>query len=268
MGAPLHQVDAFADDAFSGNPAAVCLLDAPADPGWMQSVASEMNLSETAFLHREGDGFRLRWFTPATEVDLCGHATLASAHVLWRTGTVDPDARIAFATRSGRLTAAHDGDWILLDFPATPAEPAAPPPGLVEALGVRPRWTGRSVFDWLVEVAAPDEVAALAPDMAGVAAASGRGVIVTAAGGADGADLTSRYFAPAVGIPEDPVTGSAHCVLGPFWAGRLGRDRLVCHQASARGGVVRVHVRGDRIELGGRAVTVLEGRLALSPPAG
>jgi PhzF family phenazine biosynthesis protein len=264
-GAPLHQVDAFAERPFAGNPAAVCLLDAPAEPAWMQSVAGEMNLSETAFVHRDGDGdgFALRWFTPATEVDLCGHATLASAHVLWRTGAVAAGEPIAFSTRSGVLTATRDGEWIALDFPATPAEPANAPARLLEALGVRPRWTGRSAFDWLVELDDPEAVVATAPDMAVLAAAGGRGVIVTAAGGAGGADLTSRFFAPAVGIPEDPVTGSAHCALGPHWAARLGRDRLVCHQASARGGVVRVRVRGDRVELGGRAVTVLEGRLTV-----
>jgi PhzF family phenazine biosynthesis protein len=260
-GIPLLQVDAFAERAFAGNPAAVCLLDGPADPAWMQAVASEMNLSETAFLHRDGAGYALRWFTPVAEVALCGHATLASAHALWEGGRVAPDAAIDFATLSGALSAARDGDLIVLDFPATPPEEAEPPPGLPAALGVAPRWTGRSRFDWFVEVATAVDVVAARPDMAALAGLEGRGVIVSAAGGRDGADVTSRYFAPALGIPEDPVTGSAHCALGPFWAARLGRGRLVCHQASARGGVVRVEVRGDRALLGGRAVTVLEGRL-------
>jgi PhzF family phenazine biosynthesis protein len=266
MPPPLLQIDAFTARAFAGNPAAVCLLEAPAGEAWMQSLASEMNLSETAFLHPDGDGYALRWFTPVAEVALCGHATLASAHALWETGRADPAAAIAFATLSGTLTAARRDGWIELDFPATEPEPAEAPPGLGEALGLSPRWTGRSRFDWLVEAGSPAEVAAARPDMARLAAIEGRGVILTAAGG-DGADTTSRYFAPAFGIPEDPVTGSAHCALGPFWAARLGRDRLVCHQASARGGILRVEVRGERVLLGGQAVTVLEGRLSAEPAA-
>jgi PhzF family phenazine biosynthesis protein len=262
MAVPLFQVDAFADRAFAGNPAAVCLLDGPADADWMQAVAAEMNLSETAFLHRDGAGYALRWFTPVAEVALCGHATLASAHALWESGRESGGAPIAFATLSGTLTASRDGGWIAMDFPATPPEPADAPAGLAEALGLPARWTGRSPFDWLVELASPGEVARVRPDMAALAEIEGRGVIVTAAGGRDGADVTSRYFAPGFGIPEDPVTGSAHCALGPFWAERLGRERLVCHQASARGGIVRVDVRGDRVLLSGRAVTVFEGRLA------
>jgi PhzF family phenazine biosynthesis protein len=265
-GVPLVQVDAFADAAFAGNPAAVCLLEGPADAAWMQAVAGEMNLSETAFVHPDGAGYALRWFTPVAEVELCGHATLASAHALWECGRVAPDAAIAFATLGGILSAEREDDQIVMDFPATPPEPADAPPDLLEALGVSPRWTGRSRFDWLVEVASPEEVVAARPDMPRLAALRARGVIVTAAGGRDGADLTSRYFAPAYGIPEDPVTGSAHCALAPFWAGRLGRDRLVCHQASARGGIVRAEARGDRVLLGGRAVTVLEGRLTVPPP--
>ena len=261
VGIPLLQVDAFSERPFAGNPAAVCLLDGPGDAGWMQSLASEMNLSETAFLHPEGGGYALRWFTPVAEVELCGHATLASAHALWETGRVAGGGAIDFATLSGTLSATRDGDWIVLDFPATAPEAADAPAGLAEALGVAPGWTGRSRFDWFVEVASPGDVAAARPDMAALAALEGRGVILTAAGGRDGADVTSRYFAPAYGIPEDPVTGSAHCALGPFWSERLGRARLVCHQASARGGILRVETRGDRVLLGGRAVTVLEGHL-------
>jgi PhzF family phenazine biosynthesis protein len=259
---PLLQVDAFTERPFAGNPAAVCLLDGPADAGWMQSLASEMNLSETAFLHPDGDGYGLRWFTPVAEVELCGHATLASAHALWETGRVADGGAIDFATLSGTLSATRDGDWIVLDFPATEPERADAPAELSEALGVAPRWTGRSRFDWFVEVASAGEVAGARPDMAGLAALEGRGVILSAAGGRDGADVTSRYFAPSYGIPEDPVTGSAHCALGPFWAERLGRARLVCHQASARGGIVRVETRGDRVLRGGLAVTVFEGHLA------
>jgi PhzF family phenazine biosynthesis protein len=264
---PLFQVDAFAERAFAGNPAAVCLLNGPADPAWMQAVAAEMNLSETAFLHPDGAAHALRWFTPVAEVELCGHATLASAHALWEAGRVPAGAAIDFATLSGTLSAARDGDWIVMDFPATPPEAADPPPGLATALGIAPRWTGRTHFDWLVEAASPREVAAVRPDMAALAGLEGRGVIVTAAGGRAGADVTSRYFAPSLGIPEDPVTGSAHCALGPFWSGRLGRNPLVCHQASARGGIVRVEARGARALLAGRAVTVLEGRLTAGLPA-
>jgi PhzF family phenazine biosynthesis protein len=266
MGPPLLQVDAFAARAFAGNPAAVCLLDGPADAAWMQAVAAEMNLSETAFLHPEGAGYALRWFTPVAEAELCGHATLASAHALWETGRAAPGAAIAFATLSGTLSAAREGDEIVMDFPAAPPEAARAPAGLAEALGVAPLWTGRSRFDWLVHAASPEEVRAVRPDLARLGELGVRGVIVTAAGG-DGADVTSRYFAPGVGIPEDPVTGSAHCALGPFWAVRLGRSRLVCHQASARGGIVGVEVREDRVLLSGRAVTVLEGALAAGPPA-
>jgi PhzF family phenazine biosynthesis protein len=266
MTVPLVQVDAFADRPFAGNPAAVCLLEGPADEAWMQAVAAEMNLSETAFLHRDGTGYALRWFTPVAEVALCGHATLASAHALWERGRAAAGRPIDFGTLSGVLTASRDGDSIVMDFPATPAEPADAPAGLAEALGLVPRWTGRSRFDWLVEAASPEEVAGARPDIAALAAVGGRGVILTAAGGRDGANVTSRYFAPAFGIPEDPVTGSAHCALGPLWAGRLGRERLVCHQASARGGTVGVELRGDRVLLSGRAVTVLEGRLAAGPP--
>jgi len=266
-GPPLHQVDAFAEAPFAGNPAAVCLLEGPAGAAWMQALAAEMNLSETAFVtpRPDGDGFGLRWFTPVVEVDLCGHATLASAHTLWETGRVAAGDPIAFHTRSGRLGASRHDGAIALDFPATPVERADPTPGLAEALGVAALWWGRNADDWLVEVAGPELVLAAAPDLERLGALTGRGVIVTAAGGREGADVTSRFFAPAVGIPEDPVTGAAHCALGPFWGERLGRSRLVCHQASARGGVVRVEVHGDRVTLGGTAVTILEGRLSQPP---
>lgn len=267
----LFQVDAFASAAFGGNPAAVCLLDAPADPGWMQRVAAEMNLSETAFLEpRPGAVWGLRWFTPAVEVALCGHATLASAHVLYETGTAAPDAAIRFESSSGPLVARSEAGLILLDFPARPAEPAPPPPGLLSALGAADAvWTGRGRDDHLVVLSAEDEVTALAPDLRALAGAGPRGVIVTAPASRPGADFVSRFFAPAVGVDEDPVTGSAHCTLGPYWAARLGRTDLTGYQASARGGVVGVRVRGDRVTLAGRAVTVLAGRLAgAALPAG
>jgi PhzF family phenazine biosynthesis protein len=262
---PVSQVDAFAERAFAGNPAAVCVLAAPASASWMQAVAAEMNLSETAFLVRRAGGWDLRWFTPAAEVALCGHATLASAHTLWRDGHEPEGAEIRFHTASGVLGARRAGDMVELDFPAMPPVAAEPPAEVVAALGVRPAWSGVCGANRFVELATPEEVRAVIPDMARLSAATEQGAIVTAAGGEDGADVTSRYFAPAVGVPEDPVTGSAHCAIGPHWAARLGRARLRCHQASARGGVVHVEVRGDRVGLGGRAVTVMEGRLAVEP---
>lgn len=262
MPQPIVQVDAFTDRPFAGNPAAVCILDAPRDERWMRDVAAEMNLSETAFLHRADDGWNLRWFTPAVEVDLCGHATLASAHVLWQDGLLAPDQEARFHTRSGLLTAARQGDWISMDFPAKPEQEAPAPDGLGRALGVKPVYVGRSHFDWLVEVESEDVVRSLAPDLGLLAGVDARGVIVTARGTDGGHDFVSRFFAPRVGVPEDPVTGSAHCVLAPFWARRLGRDELTGFQASRRGGVVKVRSVGDRVVLGGQAVTVMRGVLA------
>lgn len=261
MSWPLFQVDAFTDRPFAGNPAAVCLLPGPRDEGWMQRVAAEMNLPETAFLHPEGDGFRLRWFTPTVEVDLCGHATLASAHVLWEAGHLAPDASARFYTRSGLLTAARRGAWIELEFPAEPAEAAAPPPALIPALGVTPRYVGRNRMDYVVEVESEDAVRATAPDFALLKTVPSRGVLVTSRSASPEYDFVSRFFAPQSGIDEDPVTGSAHCCLGPFWAERLGKSELVGYQASPRGGVVRVRVDGERVALGGQAVTVLRGEL-------
>jgi PhzF family phenazine biosynthesis protein len=261
MALAIIQVDAFTDKPFAGNPAAVCILPAPRDERWMQDVAREMNLSETAFLHPENDGYRLRWFTPAVEVALCGHATLASAHVLWQDRHLPEGAPARFHTQSGLLTAQRRGAWIELDFPATPPAPAEPPRGLVEALGVAPAAVGRSRFDYLVEVETEDMVRRLAPDLGALGRVEARGVIVTSRASAPGFDFVSRFFAPRVGVNEDPVTGSAHCVLAPFWAQRLGKTEMVAYQASARGGVVRVRVLGDRVILGGQAVTVLRGDL-------
>ncbi len=261
MALTIVQVDAFTDKPFAGNPAAVCILPGPKGERWMQDVAREMNLSETAFLHRENDGYRLRWFTPAVEVALCGHATLASAHVLWQDRHVPEGARARFHTQSGVLTAERRGDWIELDFPATPATPAQPPAGLVEALGVASTWVGRSRFDYLVEVETEDVVRRLAPDFGALARAEARGVIVTSRASTPESDFVSRFFAPRAGVNEDPVTGSAHCTLAPFWSQRLGKTEMVAYQASARGGVVRVRVQGDRVILGGQAVTVLRGEL-------
>ncbi|MDX1419230.1 MAG: PhzF family phenazine biosynthesis protein [Rubricoccaceae bacterium] len=271
MALPLFQVDAFADAPFTGNPAAVCLLDEPADAGWMQRVAAEMNLSETAFLHPGEEGYALRWFTPATEVALCGHATLASAHVLYETGRLERGATARFHTASGLLTVTSGEEGHLtMDFPATPPEPAADPPeGLARAIGVEPVWTGRSRFDLFVEVGDEAAVRELDPEPAAVASLGARGIVVTARSeGASGVprepyDFVSRFFAPGSGVTEDPVTGSAHCALAPYWAGRLGRDRLTGYQASARGGLVYVHLRGDRVALTGRAITVLRGELVV-----
>jgi PhzF family phenazine biosynthesis protein len=255
------QVDAFTDRPFAGNPAAVCLLPSRRDPIWMQQVAREMNLAETAFLLRRSDGFDLRWFTPAVEVDLCGHATLASAHVLWEEEHLDEREKARFHTRSGVLTASRQGDLIWLDFPCTPDQPLAKSLDLERSLGAPVRYLGRTQFDYLVELESETEVRALEPDLTAMARFPVRGVIVTARSDSRSWDFVSRFFAPGAGVPEDPVTGSAHCGLAPFWATRLGKEELIGYQASARGGVVRVRLDGDRVHLGGHAVTVLRGEL-------
>jgi PhzF family phenazine biosynthesis protein len=258
----ITQVDAFTNRPFAGNPAAVCVLEKAADPSWMQDVAREMNLAETAFLVRRPDGYDLRWFTPAVEVDLCGHATLASAHVLWEDGHLPPRAQARFYTKSGLLTADRKDDWIELDFPATPADAAPAPAGLVAALGSEPRFVGRSRFDYLVELDSEATVRELDPDLGALNRVAARGVIVTSrAAGARGYDFVSRFFAPQSGVPEDPVTGSAHCALAPYWCEKLGRNSLTAYQASSRGGTVRVRLEGQRVRLGGQAVTVLRGEL-------
>jgi PhzF family phenazine biosynthesis protein len=262
MGLPLWHVDAFTDRPFSGNPAAVCLLDGARDDAWLQAVAAELNLPETAFLTPAAGGFGLRWFTPSgVEIELCGHATLASAHALWESGRLATDTPARFHTRSGLLTAARREGWIELDFPAEPAAVAEAPAELTAALGVRAKWTGRNRFDWLVEVESAALVRALAPDLARLAAVPTRGVIVTATADDGRFDFVSRFFAPRVGIPEDPATGSAHCCLGPYWAPRVGRQQLTGYQASPRGGLVRVRVAGERAVLGGHAVVVSRGEL-------
>jgi PhzF family phenazine biosynthesis protein len=256
------QVDAFTDRLFAGNPAAVCVLPTPRPDAWMRDVAREMNLSETAFLVGQDDGYSLRWFTPAVEIALCGHATVASAHVLWQDGHL-PDGRQArFHTLSGLLTADRRGEWIVLDFPAKIAQAAEPLPDLLPALGVeRPLWVGLNQFDYLVEVDSEEAVRALSPDHGKLRKLPVRGVIVTARSARPEFDFVSRFFAPGSGIDEDPVTGSAHTALGPYWAQRLGKTAFTAFQASARGGVVRVEVKGDRVLLGGQAVTVMTGDL-------
>ena len=264
MNIPIYQVDAFTHEPFKGNPAAVCILDAQRELPWMQNVAAEMNLSETAFLVPERDGsFNIRWCTPTIEVDLCGHATLASSHVLLETGRVKPDAKIRFTSRSGPLGAQRNGQWIELDFPVREEEKIETPPELVSALGTKSLYTGKNVDDYIVLVESERIVRELQPDLARLKSfcTRGRGVIVTAQAETSGFDFVSRFFAPGAGIDEDPVTGSAHCCLGPFWMARLHKNEFTAYQASPRGGVVRVRIAGDRVFLGGEAVTVLKGEL-------
>jgi len=268
MPPPLYQVDAFTTTPFAGNPAAVCVLPESRDADWMQQVAAEMNLSETAFLRsRDETTYRLRWFTPTDEVDLCGHATLAGAHALWSHEDAPSGAPLHFETAGGRLTARVDDGWIRMDFPTDPVAPTDPPSLLLDGLnGAPPNDVGRSGRDYLVRLREPEAVRTLQPDFSALEALDEvRGVIVTAlAEEADDVDFVSRFFAPRVGVPEDPVTGSAHCALGPYWAARTGRNTLIGRQVSARGGTVRVHLDApdaERITLAGQATTVVRGRL-------
>lgn len=260
----LHLIDAFAEGPFTGNPAGVALLDgSPPSDAWCQAVAMEMNQAETAFLTRRPDGFGLRWFTPVAEVDLCGHATLAAAHFLWDTGALAGDTSARFHSRSGLLTATRDREgWITMDFPAIRSLPVEAPGTVALALGVTPRQILRGEYDLLCVVDHAELVRTLTPDLNAIASWEVRGVIVTAPGDRDGIDMVSRCFFPALGVPEDPVTGSAHCALAPYWSGVLGRDTLVGEQASRRGGQVRCRVMEDRVLLGGRAITTVRGELA------
>ncbi len=259
----IFQVDAFTNRPFQGNPAAVCILREARDAQWMQNIALEMNLSETAFLVEQKDGFDLRWFTPACEVDLCGHATLASAHVLWETGVLSPSQEAYFHTRSGLLSARKKGEWIEMNFPAEPANPCEYPTELREALGLAPSDAAglKNRLDYLIEVDSEQTVRNMKPDFNRLTAIQVRGVIVTSRSESTEYDFVSRFFAPGVGIHEDPVTGSAHCCLAPYWSQILGKASMVGYQASARGGIVRVQVIGDRVILGGQAVTVMRGEL-------
>jgi len=257
----IFQIDAFTDTAFTGNPAGVCLLDREVDDPWMQNVAAEMNVSETAFVRRNGDEWSLRWFTPTVEVALCGHATLATAHALFEERLLSAGGTARFHTKSGLLTTTHAGDLITMDFPAKQAAPCAPPEGLIEGLGTQPVRVSRNEFDYLIEMANEEDVRSLTPDYALLRRLPVRGVIVTSRASTAGFDFVSRFFAPGSGVDEDPVTGSAHCALGPYWAPRLGKTNFTAYQASRRGGVLRVSVAGDRVTLAGRAVTVLRGEL-------
>jgi len=257
----IAHVDAFAERPFGGNPAAVCLLPEARPDAWLQSVAQEMNLSETAFLVKREDGYSLRWFTPKVEVDLCGHATLASAHILWQDKILGENEIARFHTRSGLLTARRDDGWIELDFPSTPAAPETASPEVARMLGAPTKFYGRTRFDFMAEVESEDVVRGLKPDLAAMKNLGTRGVIVTAATPGKEYDFVSRYFAPGAGIDEDPVTGSTHCALAPYWGQRLKKDRLTAYQASARGGLLRLTVAGDRVRIAGKAVTVLRGEL-------
>jgi PhzF family phenazine biosynthesis protein len=265
MSVTVYRVDAFCADGFLGNPAGVCVLETRPPDEWMQHVAAKMNLSETAFLTpTQNDEFHLRWFTPKAEVKLCGHATLASAHLLWQRGFLEEGKAARFQTLSGQLTANKDGELITLDFPAKPATKADAPPGLLEALGATAVYIGRSEFDYLVEVESAKALRTMKPDFERLRALPVRGVIVTASSDDERFDFMSRFFAPAVGVDEDPVTGSAHCTLTPYWAATLGKTKFVACQVSQRGGVLNLELRGDRIQLGGKARTVSDFRFELS----
>jgi len=265
MSTPIFQVDSFTKEPFRGNPAGVCLLTDPQSDAWMASVAREMNLSETAFLLPEGSAYRLRWFTPAAEVDLCGHATLATAHILWETNRLQPGQIARFETRSGTLTAALHGDWIQMNFPVTTPTEVTTPAGLLEALfaGTKPaiaRYVGKSIFDYLVEIDDEDAVRNLKPDFVELNKYEARGIIVTSR--ASGKyDFISRFFGPQVGINEDPVTGSSHSCLTPYWAKKLNKTDMMAYQASARGGELHVILSGDRVLIEGQAVTTIKGEL-------
>ena len=261
MNINLYQVDSFTDTAFKGNPAGVCLLSGPADETWMQNLAAEMNLSEAAFLYPDGDHYQLRWFTPVVEVDLCGHATLASAHILWETGLLREGITARFQTRSGELRAEKDGSSIKMDFPAIATDDSDEPTGLTAALGIKAEYIGKGRQHYLVQVANADDVAKARPDFSALLKSTDFRIILTAKSSSPHYDIVSRFFAPSLGINEDPVTGSAHCCLAPFWYGRTGMKNIRAYQASARGGRIDLEVRDKRVILGGQAVTVFHLKL-------
>jgi predicted PhzF superfamily epimerase YddE/YHI9 len=262
-GSPIRYfvVDAFTNRPFRGNPAAIVPLTSWRDDGWLQSVAMEMNLSETAYFVQNGQGYDLRWFTPTTEVDLCGHATIASAVVLAHLGQLAEGSVAAFSTRSGILGARRTGSRIVLDFPSLPVKPTDPPAGVLESLGVEPVFVGRSAIDVLVEVESEEVLRGIAPDFKRLGLVKTRGVIVTSKSRDPEYDFASRSFFPALGIDEDPVCGSAHCALAPYWYKKLGKSRMIGHQVSLRGGTVFVEVRGERIDLGGEGVIFSTGEI-------
>ncbi len=262
MAEMIIHIDAFTKQPFKGNPAAVCVLSRHRDDTWMQNVAREMNLSETAFLEKCDDGFNLRWFTPSVEVELCGHATLASAHALWEIGYLSLKDQVRFFTKSGLLTAEFKDGWIEMDFPSEPETAIPPPADLSKALGVSFKYAGKNRFDYLVEIDSEKILRRINPDFTLLATIPMRGVIVTSPSISKEYDFASRFFAPQVGVNEDPVTGSAHCCLAPYWGAKLGRDEMVGYQASSRGGIVKVRLAKDRVYLSGQAVTVLRGELS------
>ena len=262
---PLFIVDAFTAAPFRGNPAAICFLDQQRSDSWHQALAAEMNLSETAFLMQRPDGaFDLRWFTPTVEVSMCGHATLAAAHALWESNRLASDRPARFHTKSGLLTVARRGEFLEMDFPAKPVEPAEAPFDLLEALAVRPSFVASNAMDYLLELESESTVRSLRPDFARLAKLPVRGTMVTARATDGSADFVSRFFAPGAGIMEDPVTGSAHCALGPYWGKKLGKTELIGHQISPRGGIVHIRLANERVLLTGQAVTVVRGELSES----
>jgi len=264
MATRIFQVDAFTTEPFRGNPAGVCLPAGATSEEWLQGIAADMNVSETAFLWKKEHHFAIRYFTPLAEVSLCGHATLSSAHILWQEGIVGTGEAIRFIAKGGDLSARHEGDWICLDFPTLPVRPAETPPGLQAVLGAAPlrvsRLEGQGL---LVEFDSEEIVRELQPDFAGIRREGFGMIIVTARAKGGPYDFVSRFFAPDIGIDEDPVTGVAHCSLSPYWSERLGKADLLGHQVSRRGGIVRVRSRGARTEILGRALTVLRGEIVI-----
>lgn len=262
MGLSIYQVDAFTDKPFYGNPAGVCVLPERVTEEWMQNVAREMNLSETAFLIKQDNGYNLRWFTPTIEVDLCGHATLASAHILWEQNYLPKNEEAIFYTKSGLLTAKKTANGgIELNFPIEPDSETIPPNGLLESLGVQAKYIGKNRFDYIVEVSSEEEVRNLKPDFNGLSKIPCRGVIVTSISTSKEYDFVSRFFCPGVGVNEDPVTGSAHCCLAPYWKNRLNNNHFIASQVSERGGILTVRLEDQRVYIGGQAVTVLKAEL-------
>ena len=263
MSLPLYHVNAFSSNAFGGNPAAVCILSELRDDAWLQSVAAQMNLSETAFVFDDGISITLRWFTPEREGDLCGHATLASAHALWKYGYRPVESEIEFHTKSGILTAQLSQGLIQLDFPTIAPVPVAAPAKLIELLGITPLYSGKFGEKYLFEVATEQQLLAVNPNMTELLQLPERGVSITCVDSSGRYDFISRYFAPWVGIDEDPVNGSSHCALTPFWSQRLAKANLTARQASARGGDLSLQLAGDRVKISGTALTVLAGELLL-----
>lgn len=259
---PLYQVDSFTDRQFMGNPAAVCLLDQARPEEWMRDLAAEMNLSETAFVLPQGDEFNLRWFTPTTEMDLCGHATLASAHMLWESGVVSPEKQIRFRTRSGILTITRQKEWIEMDFPARTTRPVSENEGVIDAIGAVPEEVYQSGDNLLFIYESEKTVRNLKPNFSALKTYAYHGVIVTSPADSPQFDFVSRFFAPAIGVDEDPVTGSSHCTLAPFWGERLRKVNMMAAQVSKRGGMLKLRVSAERVYISGQAVTIFSTTIA------